>query len=352
MPNQDKMITLENLSRFKEKMDETIPHSTSDLANDSGFITSEDIPPIPDSTSDLVNDSGFITSEDIPPIPDSTSDLVNDSGFVVDTDLATVATTGSYDDLSDVPPTATDAEIDSLFPVIVNDATALAQALQNGGKVMLGADVSRRAGFGVLNDTELDLNGHTIQATGANALNVDGGAKLTIKGSGQVLAQEFGVAVYNGSELEVNGGTFTTTDNCVFGTNGTAGMGENTIVINGGEFNGNITSPGYIACGIYMANNDTLIVNGGTFNIENGVGILARSGNTTINEGAVINVTGTGTGWVGDSKIQVPAGKEIVQDLSAHYPGGEPVVTNNSQYEVYELNQLEGGENVRKINYL
>ena len=62
--------------------DLNIPDSTSDLTNDSGFITQNDIPSIPDSTSDLINDSGFITQNDIPAIPTKTSDLTNDSGFI------------------------------------------------------------------------------------------------------------------------------------------------------------------------------------------------------------------------------------------------------------------------------
>lgn len=50
----------------KIKSLQTIPTKTSDLQNDSGFITSSDIPAIPTKTSDLQNDSGFITSSDIP----------------------------------------------------------------------------------------------------------------------------------------------------------------------------------------------------------------------------------------------------------------------------------------------
>lgn len=46
-----------------------VPDSTSDLINDSGFITSADIPAIPTKTSDLQNDSGFITSADVPAAP-------------------------------------------------------------------------------------------------------------------------------------------------------------------------------------------------------------------------------------------------------------------------------------------
>ena len=86
-----------------------IPTKTSDLVNDSGFLTSANIPT---KTSDLTNDSGFITLSDIPAIPTATSDLTNDSGFITSSDLsgyaqtanlATVATSGSYNDLSNKP---------------------------------------------------------------------------------------------------------------------------------------------------------------------------------------------------------------------------------------------------------
>lgn len=83
-------------------------------------------PSIPDSTSDLVNDSGFITNsvnnltnyykksetytktEVDGLIPTKTSDLTNDgsdgtSTYVETDDLATVATSGSYNDLSNKP---------------------------------------------------------------------------------------------------------------------------------------------------------------------------------------------------------------------------------------------------------
>lgn len=53
-----------------------IPTKTSDLTNDSNFVTSSDLP---SKTSDLTNDSGFITSSSL---PTKTSDLTNDSGFI------------------------------------------------------------------------------------------------------------------------------------------------------------------------------------------------------------------------------------------------------------------------------
>lgn len=60
-----------------------IPTKTSELTNDSGFITEADIPT---KTSDLTNDSGFITSADV---PTKTSELTNDSGFITDGDVPT-----------------------------------------------------------------------------------------------------------------------------------------------------------------------------------------------------------------------------------------------------------------------
>ena len=58
-----------------------IPTKTSDLHNDSGFITASDVPT---KTSELTNDSGFITASDV---PTKTSELTNDSGFISSTDL-------------------------------------------------------------------------------------------------------------------------------------------------------------------------------------------------------------------------------------------------------------------------
>lgn len=59
-----------------------VPTKTSEITNDSGFITANDIPAaqeVPTKTSELTNDSGFITSADV---PSKTSELTNDSGFI------------------------------------------------------------------------------------------------------------------------------------------------------------------------------------------------------------------------------------------------------------------------------
>lgn len=85
----------------------SIPTKTSDLTNDSGYITQADIPSVPEKISDLQNDSGFITAQDIPTIPDSTSDLINDSGFITISDVPTDAdTVNGHTVNTDVPSNA------------------------------------------------------------------------------------------------------------------------------------------------------------------------------------------------------------------------------------------------------
>lgn len=94
-----------------------IPSKTSELQNDAGFVTAAQVGgvvsvnglsgivviPIPEKTSDLTNDSGFITAANIPVtsvngqtgavvlvIPTKTSDLTNDSGFLTSAPVTSV----------------------------------------------------------------------------------------------------------------------------------------------------------------------------------------------------------------------------------------------------------------------
>ena len=95
-----------------------IPTKVSQLQNDSHYVQQS---AIPTKTSQLQNDSGFAYAANLatvattgsynnltdkPTIPTKTSQLQNDSNFVDSSSLATVATTGSYDDLTDKPTLA------------------------------------------------------------------------------------------------------------------------------------------------------------------------------------------------------------------------------------------------------
>lgn len=114
-----------------------IPTATSQLTNDSGFITNANLPNltpyqpknddtlattnktivgainelktnvnninVPTKTSQLTNDSGYITNSDIPTIPTKVSQLTNDSNYVTQiemTDTITDAVTGGTVDLT------------------------------------------------------------------------------------------------------------------------------------------------------------------------------------------------------------------------------------------------------------
>lgn len=114
-----------------------IPTKTSQLINNSGFITSvswneiKNIPnialksEIPTSTSNLINDSGFITSvswdeiSNIPnlalksEIPTKTSNLVNDSGFIKNV---------YWNDIISKPNLALKTEIPTRTSNLINDS--------------------------------------------------------------------------------------------------------------------------------------------------------------------------------------------------------------------------------------
>ena len=123
----NKLLDLSGLSHFKLLQDQynastyaaagSVPTKTSDLTNDSGFITSASLPTVNDATltitknntsvgtftanassnvtvditvptavSDLTNDSGFITSSSL---PTNVSDLTNDAGYQTASEVTT-----------------------------------------------------------------------------------------------------------------------------------------------------------------------------------------------------------------------------------------------------------------------
>ena len=143
VPQYVKNITQQDIANWNGKSDfsgsyndltdrPTIPTKTSDLTNDSGFITNANIP---SKTSDLTNDSGFITSSDIPSnvsaftndagyitnanIPTKTSDLTNDSGFItssaIPTNVSAFTNDVGYLTSANIPTKTSDLTNDSGF---------------------------------------------------------------------------------------------------------------------------------------------------------------------------------------------------------------------------------------------
>ncbi len=220
----------------------------------------------------------------------------------------------------------------------------------------------------VTNDSYINLNGNTVTYTNSEnsyAITADGaGTYLQIVGGtiksdkeglranhGATLDLDLtletvqcGVAAQRSSSLLIRGGDYTATNNGVIMTNDTVktddDLGHNDIVINGGTFNAKIETTGEIACGIYVANSDTVTVNAGTFNIEDGVGIVARSGSTYVADAVEFHHAKKDgrtleEGIVGDAEQPIlPVGKDIVLDLVAKYPGGTPSV-DDAAHDLY-----------------
>ena len=97
-----------------EKADaDDIPTKTSDLNNDSGFITSASVPT---KTSELTNDSGFITSSSV---PTKTSQLTNDSGFITSSAVPT-KTSQLTNDSGFITASSVPSDIDDLSDVSIS----------------------------------------------------------------------------------------------------------------------------------------------------------------------------------------------------------------------------------------
>ncbi|MCQ2605654.1 MAG: hypothetical protein MJ204_03820 [Bacteroidales bacterium] len=87
-------ITASDTARWNTKEIINVPTKTSELTNDNGFITLNEVPTvtIPTKVSELANDSQFITANDIPTVnvPTKTSQLTNDNGFITLNEVPTV----------------------------------------------------------------------------------------------------------------------------------------------------------------------------------------------------------------------------------------------------------------------
>ena len=183
------------------------------------------------------------------------------------------------------------------------------------------------SGTAIINNGTLIVKNGAVVSTGNCGIGVGSNSETTILSDVTVTAQESAVITSKstGAKIFIEGGTFTSTDNAVIAGNGSERTGNpNIIVINGGTFNGGITTAGCVACGIYAPWKDQITVNGGTFHITGGAGIVARAGQVSVNGGTFI-CTGNATGKVGDSRVVVPCAA-LVFDSEANYPA----LTNES----------------------
>ena len=124
-----------------------IPDKTSQLDNDSGYITNSALTgyakktEIPTKTSELTNDSGYITDTALEPyaktadVPTKTSQLNNDSGFITDAALTGYAKT------TDIPTKTSQLDNDSHY-ITASEAPVQSVNTKIGAVVLTQDDVS------------------------------------------------------------------------------------------------------------------------------------------------------------------------------------------------------------------
>ena len=106
----------------------SIPSKTSDLTNDSGFLTSHQDISGKANTADLsaVATSGsYADLSNKPSIPSKTSDLTNDSGFQTASDVATAISNASLltKEIVQSLPTAANADENTIYLILSNDGS-------------------------------------------------------------------------------------------------------------------------------------------------------------------------------------------------------------------------------------
>jgi hypothetical protein len=95
-----------------------LPVALSQLENDVGFITAEDVPSVPLNISDLINDAGYVTAD---AVPTRVSQLENDAGYATSLLVETLIPT-NISDLTDNVGIAKTTDIPSRVTQLENDA--------------------------------------------------------------------------------------------------------------------------------------------------------------------------------------------------------------------------------------
>ena len=299
---------------------------------------------------------------------------------------------------SDATPAATVATLDGREFSDLEDAIAAAEKAGKQSTITLADNVT--GSFTIANpmplgkEIILDLNGHSITAEGDSETAIlikQGDVRLK---NGNIESKKFvgvkfdpqakGARVYlvdctvnsnqgavctstaTGCQIIIYGGSFTATNNAVIAGNGSlkyAGTQEardkgNTITISDNKgnvpvFNGSVVDADAVACGLYSPWKDVITIEAAKFNIENGVGILCRGGQITVNDAEISVTGGDRTGLVADGKLKVPC-KTFYKDDNCGYPdienadidikGGKYSDDSGSQYAANGYSYTSTGE--------
>ncbi len=191
---------------------------------------------------------------------------------------------------------------------------------QGGGRLMMRSGTLKSENY-----SPVDVYGQRDPAQWSAPI-----ASSAVIEGGYLEGPEGAVGVWgNGASAVISGGVLVATDNAVVAGNGSVtssvNNGGTSITISGGQLIGHIKTPGYIACGIYHPQYGTVTMTGGEIYADGGAGIVMRNGTLNMT-GGTVTASGTGTGWVGDSKYELSSGAALeVQYAAGGYEG------NNAQ---------------------
>lgn len=150
-----------------------IPTKVSQIQNDTGFITSNDIPAIPTKTSQLTNDSNFATEQFV---TDKIADIEGGEGVV-----GPQGPKGDKGDPGEQGPAGPAGE-NGFSPTV----SISPNANQDGTTVTI-TDVNGTHSFDVLNG----LNGEDATINGVNTLNIVAGENISIEQQEDTLTISF-----------------------------------------------------------------------------------------------------------------------------------------------------------------
>ena len=245
--------------------------------------------------------------DDKPTIPTNTSDLTNDSGFVVSSNLATVATSGDYDDLSNkpsIPTNTSDLNNDSGFVTLNDfDIPSKTSDLTNDSGFITSSDVPTSTSD-LINDSNFVDTSNSAVASGITSAKVtdydthiaDTNIHVTTADKNRWNNQTY-VFRYSSTALTAS----STNSNALLDNTDNLKVGDKVIDSSGVLFS--ITA--------IDTQNSTFTIGTALLDLAQDSDVVHKSGNETISgiksfpDGIVANVTGSATSAINDGSGNV-----------------------------------------------
>lgn len=185
VPSYVKAISLADINKWNNKQDELVSGSNIKTINNTSLLGSGNIDisggEIYTAGTGIEINNGVINNTitnyndltDLPTIPNKTSDLINDEDFVSEDDLAEVAFTGSYNSLSDTPiiPDSTSDLINDSD--FVNENLLNLRLLSKQDKLISGTNIKTVNNNSLLGSGNISINSTDVQINGASIVNND-----------------------------------------------------------------------------------------------------------------------------------------------------------------------------------